>query len=333
MTPSANIHGVFQHASLSKPPKLNFHDLHHPLTQHSLYPPTRQPTPLSNYIFQFNEDFHITEMKMNKLHRKVYAGFQREDNLEIVIILVHHKECHHVPKEVVILRKLQGLGRVCQCLGWCFINYYTYALLFKYYIECDPIKTIRENMGLIQVYIQDLLTALAHVHASNIAHRDVAIENILWNPVLQRAILTDFDAAEVIVSGNGYHSKVGRPGYDAPEKVQAMRSDKREGYDHRADVYSVGVILWMLLNQEQTPPPPTQLRIWLRKSKLRNSHIEYHEIALLLKLLEEDPAKRITAEEALTHPFCVSPSYREQAHNSRVQMYHYICSLAPPLPD
>lgn len=90
--------------------------------------------------------------------------------------------------------------------------------------------------------------ALAYAHAAGVVHRDVKPSNILLDPA-GRPLLADFglarrDEAESVVTLDG--QVLGTPAYMAPE--QAAGDQRRVG--PRSDVYSLGVVLYVLLTGE-----------------------------------------------------------------------------------
>lgn len=97
-------------------------------------------------------------------------------------------------------------------------------------------------------YFSHVAGALAHCHASKVAHRDVKPENILvaYAGRKARAVLSDFGSAAVFSfdaetgAADRYRSEHGSPFWSSPE---AWKLD----YDYRADCYSAGVILLVLV--------------------------------------------------------------------------------------
>eukprot|EP01032_Pedospumella_encystans_P015723 gene15723-17969_t len=96
-------------------------------------------------------------------------------------------------------------------------------------------------------YIHTMLTAIAYCHANNVVHRDLKLENFLFeNGSPQSELkLIDFGLSQYFKPKEIMHNSVGTPYYVAPEVLEG-------NYDAKCDVWSIGVIAFMLLSG--TPP-------------------------------------------------------------------------------
>jgi eukaryotic-like serine/threonine-protein kinase len=98
-------------------------------------------------------------------------------------------------------------------------------------------------------WAQDIATGMAVAHQVGIIHRDLKPANILINDEGLLKIV-DFGVAAAATSGDTQLTKtgyvIGSPKYMAPEQILGKK------VDHRADIYSVGVILYEMLTG--TPP-------------------------------------------------------------------------------
>jgi serine/threonine protein kinase len=100
----------------------------------------------------------------------------------------------------------------------------------------------------------ELCDALSLCHKKNVIHRDIKIDNIFVSDS-GRYKLGDFGVARTIEKTSGGLSKKGTYSYMAPEVYRG------EAYGHRADIYSLGMVLYKLLNYNREPflplPPET----------------------------------------------------------------------------
>jgi serine/threonine protein kinase len=150
----------------------------------------------------------------------------------------------------------------------------------------------------------NVLDALNYLHSKSIIHRDLKLENLLLvNPDNDFMIkICDFGLA--CFSEDADAERCGSPGYVAPEILH------KKPYSCEVDMFSIGIVLFTLLAGE-APFNGSSVSEILVKNK--NCRIEFKEkswknvsenaIDLVKGMTEQDPAKRISAEEALRHPW------------------------------
>jgi len=147
---------------------------------------------------------------------------------------------------------------------------------------------------------QQMLQAIAHVHASHVVHRDLKLENwLLLDRKGLRIKLADFGFSRRLAPGERLTGKLGSPYYVAPEVLEGE-------YDVRADLWSLGVILYMLLSGRPPfngPRTPAILDA-VRAAKVSLDGPQWQEVSsgardLVARFLQKEPGARPCAEEGL----------------------------------
>ncbi|XP_060118725.1 serine/threonine-protein kinase 33 [Heteronotia binoei] len=158
--------------------------------------------------------------------------------------------------------------------------------------------------------VQSLASAIAYLHRRDIVHRDLKLENILVkssyvdeeNEIKLNIKVTDFGLAVQKVGGSEsmFQSTCGTPIYMAPEVISA------HDYSQQCDVWSIGVIMYMLLCGEPPFLASSEEKLFeiIKKGDLHYEHSVWKSVSeaakyVLQLLLKVDPAHRITANEFL----------------------------------
>ena len=102
--------------------------------------------------------------------------------------------------------------------------------------------------GEVLVFAQQIGQALAFVHQNHCLHRDIKLENVFWDSKAGVYKLGDFGVARYVDNGMA-ETVLFTNGYGAPEIEKRLR----ESYDVTADIYSFGMMLYVLLNDLKFP--------------------------------------------------------------------------------
>jgi len=132
--------------------------------------------------------------------------------------------------------------------------------------------------------VPQICTALQFAHDEGVVHRDIKPENILLDPK-GRVKIADFGLAKIVgrdpqhltLTQDGH--VMGTPHYMAPEQIEHPHA-----VDHRADIYSLGVVFYELLTGElplgKFAPPSRKVQVDVRLDEV------------VLKTLEKEPQRR-----------------------------------------
>ncbi|XP_019777291.1 phosphorylase b kinase gamma catalytic chain, liver/testis isoform isoform X1 [Delphinus delphis] len=157
--------------------------------------------------------------------------------------------------------------------------------------------------------MRSLLEAVSFLHANNIVHRDLKPENILLDDNMQIR-LSDFGFSCHLEPDEKLRELCGTPGYLAPEILKCSMDETHPGYGKEVDLWACGVILFTLL--AGSPPFWHRRQIlmlrMIMEGQYQFSSPEWDDRSdtvkdLISRLLQVDPEERLTAEQALQHPF------------------------------
>eukprot|EP00066_Takifugu_rubripes_P010364 XP_003978131.2 PREDICTED: calcium/calmodulin-dependent protein kinase type II delta chain-like [Takifugu rubripes] len=155
--------------------------------------------------------------------------------------------------------------------------------------------------------IQQILESVHHCHVNGIVHRDLKPENLLLASKLKGAAvkLADFGLAiEVQGDQQAWFGFAGTPGYLSPEVL------RKDPYGKPVDMWACGVILYILLVGYPPFWDEDQHRLYqqIKAGAYDFPSPEWDTVTpeakdLINKMLTINPSKRITASEALKHPW------------------------------
>ncbi|KAI8993411.1 kinase-like domain-containing protein [Pilobolus umbonatus] len=158
--------------------------------------------------------------------------------------------------------------------------------------------------------VRQMLEGLVYLHSQDIVHRDIKPENLLFKTPDEdaRLLITDFGLSKLLKNNNEVLTTAcGTPGYVAPEVL------KGTGHGKPVDLWSVGVITYTVLSG-YTPffgEDQNELFEHIMRGKYEYDEDYWCDISdeakdFIDKLLTFNPKNRITAEEALKHPWIMT---------------------------
>ena len=203
------------------------------------------------------------------------------------------------------------------------LNHPNIMKLYEYFYEKDNIYIIMEYIRGDELFnkineihkfteetaaiiIKSIFQGIAYCHSLGIVHRDIKPENILvpsgkGNVDYTLLKIIDFGASVLKKGEKKFTFRFGTPYYIAPEVLN-------QSYDEKCDIWSIGIILYLLLTGTVPFNGNNDDEIWKKiiseeinfsNSKFKNLSKEAKD--LLKKLLVKNPEERLSASEALEH--------------------------------
>lgn len=181
----------------------------------------------------------------------------------------------------------------------------------------------------VKLYIYQLFRSLAYIHSQGICHRDIKPQNLLLDPSTGILKLCDFGSAKILVENEPNVSYICSRYYRAPELIFGATN-----YTPKIDVWSTGCVMAELMLGQPLFPGESGIDQLVEiikvlgtptREQIRTMNPNYMEhkfpqikphpfskvfrkaspdaIDLISKLLEYTPTQRLSAVEAMCHPF------------------------------
>ena len=216
-----------------------------------------------------------------------------------------------------IISEITSLSRIDHPNGLRLHEFYQDSL--NYYIiteralgDCLLDRVVRSGYpteATIAGYLQQILSLLSHLQSLHIVHRNLKPENLIFSSECSEILkLVSFKASVILHSGERATGRVGHHNYISPEALKGA-------YDYRSDMWSAGVIMYLLLGGVLPFKATTQegvLRaVSLGRFALEGPNWELVSGAakdLIRRILVLEPEGRISLEEALGHPWFTNTS-------------------------
>ncbi|XP_047633610.1 MAP kinase-interacting serine/threonine-protein kinase 2 isoform X2 [Phacochoerus africanus] len=290
---------------------------------------------------RFEDVYQLQEDVLGEgAHARVQTCVNLITNQEYAVKIIEKQPGHirsRVFREVEMLYQCQGHRNVLELIEF-FEEEDRFYLVFEKMRGGSILSHIHKRRHFNEleasVVVQDVASALDFLHNKGIAHRDLKPENILCEHPNQVSPvkICDFDLGSGIKL-NGDCSPISTPElltpcgsaeYMAPEVVEAF-SEEASIYDKRCDLWSLGVILYILLSGyppfvghcgsdcgwdrgEACPACQNMLFESIQEGKYEFpekdwAHISFAAKDLISKLLVRDAKRRLSAAQVLQHPW------------------------------
>mmetsp|Transcript_30952 Transcript_30952/g.45762 ORF Transcript_30952/g.45762 Transcript_30952/m.45762 type:complete len:345 (-) Transcript_30952:103-1137(-) len=273
--------------------------------------PDDTPQPSSSSGMRFEELYRLKGVLGTGAYSTVREGYHTRSNNDMTYAVkcVNRKKLSEEDEaalldEVAILQEMKHVHII---------------RLYDFFVESSTYYLVMERMSggelfdriVAKAYYNEkeardvckiLLEAVRFCHDNQVAHRDLKPENLLLFSEDDDSTvkIADFGFAKKVRAPQSLTTQCGTPGYVAPEILEGI------AYDTMADMWSVGVILYILLGGY---PPFIENNQRDLFRKIRRGEYEFHEEywgtvsveakELISSLLTVDPNSRLNASQAL----------------------------------
>ncbi|ETW35934.1 CAMK protein kinase [Plasmodium falciparum Tanzania (2000708)] len=247
----------------------------------------------------------------------VYRGINKQTNSEFAIKVIDKRSVSIYEKELLrseisILRLLRHpnviyLKEIINTKETLYISMELVkgGELYDFLLAETRLSEIHANKIITQ-----LIKTVAYLHRCGIIHRDIKPENILLTDKSRDAQikLTDFGLSTLCAPNELLKEPCGTLAYVAPEVITL------QGYNHKVDAWSIGIILYLLLSGKLPFPINKNTEMNIQKNYVLSfkdyiwKSISSSAKDLISKLLELNVEKRISANEALEHIWVKNPT-------------------------
>lgn len=304
------------------------------------------------------DHYQLVEKIGRGKYSEVFKAVDTRTNTYVVVKILKPVRQSKIKREIKILENLRGGPNVIQLLDKCQDpRSNTPSLVFEYVDNVDFRKLYPTfRLPDVQYYMLELLKALDYCHSMGVMHRDVKPHNVMIDHRNRKLRLIDWGLAEFYHSEHEYNVRVASRYFKGPELlvnhrlygyqldmwslgcmfggIIFMKNPLFKGRDN----YDQLVKIAMVMGREN-------LETYLAKYKLkldrrfsdtlgRSAKQEWKtfitpensrfctELSLdwLDRLLRYDPAERMTAQEAMKHPFLANVEQTEQSRASTKAM-------------
>jgi len=291
-------------------------------------------------VWETQENYEVIKKLGRGKYSEVFQGISINNHQDVVIKVLKPVKRKKIKREVKILQNLSKGPNIIKLLAVVRDPLSKTPSLISEYINNLDFRTLYPILTDfdIRYYMYELLIALDYCHSMGIMHRDVKPHNVMIDHNLKKLRLIDWGLAEFYHPNIEYNVRVASRYFKGPELLVDFRY-----YDYSLDLWSFGSMLSAIIfkrepffhgksNTDQLVQivrvlGTDELYLYLKKYKIQlgteyedlgqytkrpfirfknslNEHLVNDQVIdFLEKLLRYDHQERLTAKEAMKHPY------------------------------
>ena len=266
----------------------------------------------NEFPYELHKDIKFIKEIDQGAFGKVIQAYETKKNLDLAIKVINKggvgsSLINQMKEEISILKKLNHKN-IVKFYGYSETNnqllinmeYIKYGTLSKWMKSKQKIK--EEEASTI---LSSVLSAVEYMHSKHICHRDIKPENIMFSEEndLSSVKIIDFGLSAQHFNYLTNNDYCGTFIYMAPEQIE------KKLYHYSVDIWSIGILMFMLLNGGKHPfyQKNDKKEDFIKKIKIGKlnfiNKLSFMAKHLNQKLCEVNPSWRYSANLAIKHPW------------------------------